>query len=68
MLSLITCRIQARRYRGYIAIDDVQFKTGSECQGHCNFDSGLCGFSNDGETDFDWKVVSTKRGLTSWDD
>ena len=49
---------QARRYRGFIAIDDVKFKSGDECKGHCTFDSGLCKFSNDQNGNFEWKVVS----------
>ena len=47
---------QARRYRGYIAVDDIQFNTGEECRGHCTFDSGLCGFTNDASSNFDWSV------------
>ena len=49
---------QARRYRGYIALDDVNFKSGSHCRGHCTFDAGLCGFKNSDRADFDWSVVS----------
>ncbi len=50
---------QARRYRGYIAIDDLFFDVGDACQGHCTFDSGMCGFLNDNtKDDFDWQVVS----------
>ena len=50
---------QARRYRGYIAVDDLYFDSGEACQGHCTFDSGMCGFLNDNSRDdFDWKVVS----------
>lgn len=49
---------QARRYRGFIAIDDVKFKSGDECKGHCTFDSGLCKFSNDQNGNFEWQVVS----------
>lgn len=47
---------QARRYRGYIAVDDLLFQSGDACQGHCTFDSGLCGFANDQRDDFDWHV------------
>ena len=49
---------QARRYRGYIALDDVNFKPGSHCRGHCTFDAGLCGFKNSDRADFDRSVVS----------
>ena len=49
---------QARRYRGYIAVDDLYFDSGDACQGHCTFDSGMCGFLNSkGQDDFDWQVV-----------
>ena len=51
---------QARRYRGYIAIDDVKFNPGGDCKGHCTFDSGLCKFSNDASGNFDWEVVRVK--------
>jgi hypothetical protein len=50
---------QARRYRGYIAIDEINFQSGDFCHGHCTFDSGLCTFKNvEGDDDFDWSVVS----------
>jgi hypothetical protein len=29
------------------------------CLGHCNFDGGFCGWSNDQEDDFDWNLVRT---------
>ena len=48
---------QGRRYRGFIAIDDIQFRAGDECSGHCTFDSGLCKFSNDPNGNFEWQVV-----------
>ena len=35
--------------------------SGDKCQGHCNFDSGLCGFKNSDRADFDWKVVSLSK-------
>lgn len=47
---------QSRGYRGYIAVDDISFKTGSDCKGHCTFDSGFCGFTNAKGADFEWKV------------
>jgi len=94
---------QARGYRGYIAVDDIQFKvnnrrplaserenevtrgavvplkaklyrkrmslikefpfqSGEDCLGHCNFDSGLCRFTNVDDDDFDWQVVSSQSG------
>jgi len=49
-----------RRYRGFIAVDEVKFGGGSDCRGHCTFDSGLCNFINDksstGEANFEWIV------------
>ncbi len=51
---------QARKYRGYVAIDDVKFESGEKCRGHCNFDAGFCTFANGEENDFDWKVVSSR--------
>nr|CAD7264938.1 unnamed protein product [Timema shepardi] len=46
-----------RRYRGYVAVDNVARKPGSECRGHCTFESGFCGWRNDEEDDFDWSLV-----------
>ena len=54
---------QGRRYRGFIAIDDIQFRAGDECSGHCTFDSGLCKFSNDPNGNFEWQVVSGSGDL-----
>ena len=52
---------QARKYRGYIAIDEIKFETGDMCHGHCTFDAGFCAFENvDDEDDFDWSVVSQR--------
>ena len=48
--------LQARRFRGFIALDDVKFQPGEQCRGHCTFDSGLCGFTNDASSNFDWSV------------
>nr|CAD7201256.1 unnamed protein product [Timema douglasi] len=45
-----------RRYRGYVAVDNVARKPGSECRGHCTFESGFCGWRNDEEDDFDWSL------------
>jgi len=47
---------QARRYRGYIAIDEIKFNAGDTCKGHCTFDSGLCNFANDQSGNFKWEV------------
>jgi len=47
---------QARRYRGFIAVDDIKLNPGEQCKGHCTFDSGLCKFSNDQSGNFEWLV------------
>lgn len=48
----------SRRFRGYIAIDNVMLKTATTCPGHCNFDGGFCDWSNERgeEDDFDWSL------------
>lgn len=28
------------------------------CMGHCNFDGGFCGWSNDQDDEFDWELVN----------
>ena len=50
-----------RAYRGYIAVDDVQFQPIDEaeeqCKGHCTFEGGLCSWTNQEENDdFDWSL------------
>eukprot|EP00095_Tigriopus_kingsejongensis_P002562 snap_masked-scaffold309_size213625-processed-gene-1.10 protein:Tk02562 transcript:snap_masked-scaffold309_size213625-processed-gene-1.10-mRNA-1 annotation:"hypothetical protein G5I_00476" len=47
---------QSRRYRGYIAVDEIAFKSGDSCKGHCTFDAGFCGFRNAEAADFNWQV------------
>ena len=40
-------------------LDDLFFDVGDACQGHCTFDSGMCGFLNENtKDDFNWEVVS----------
>lgn len=55
--------LQQRRFRGHIALDDIDINkhdplTGeAACKGHCNFDGDLCGWTNADngqEDDFDW--------------
>jgi len=46
-----------RRYRGFVAVDNVALKMGMECRGHCTFEGGFCGWTNDEEDDFDWSLV-----------
>ena len=50
-----------RAYRGYVAVDDIQIspleETEGVCHGHCTFEGGMCGWTNEPETDdFDWKL------------
>ncbi|CAG2170061.1 unnamed protein product [Oppiella nova] len=50
-----------RAYRGYVAVDDVQFQPIDEaeeqCKGHCTFEGGLCSWTNQEENDeFDWTL------------
>ncbi|RWS28649.1 MAM and LDL-receptor class A domain-containing protein 1-like protein, partial [Leptotrombidium deliense] len=47
-----------RSYRGYVAVDDIQIQPRDDklCHGHCTFEGGLCGWTNEEEKDdFDWK-------------
>ncbi|XP_076229735.1 MAM and LDL-receptor class A domain-containing protein 1 isoform X3 [Nomia melanderi] len=46
----------ARLYRGYVAVDDIDFQPGTSCVGFCNFAGGFCDWSNDPEDDFDWTI------------
>jgi hypothetical protein len=48
-----------RRYRGFVAIDNVALKMGMGCRGHCTFEGGFCGWTNDEEDDFEWFMVSS---------
>lgn len=47
-----------RKFRGYVAVDNVALKNGLECKGHCTFEGGFCGWSNDETDDFNWSLVS----------
>jgi hypothetical protein len=51
-----------RRYRGFVAIDNVALKTGMGCKGHCTFEGGFCGWKNEEEDDFEWFLVSWSSG------
>jgi len=46
-----------RKFRGYVAIDNVGLKSGLECKGHCSFEGGFCGWNNDEDDDFNWSLV-----------
>lgn len=54
-----------RAYRGYISVDDVSLQPMAEaggtegaCHGHCTFEGGMCGWTNQEEgDDFDWTLA-----------
>ena len=52
-----------RAYRGYLALDDIQFQPMGDtapppCHGHCTFEGGMCGWTNQEEgDDFDWTLA-----------
>ncbi|XP_075219109.1 MAM and LDL-receptor class A domain-containing protein 1-like isoform X2 [Lycorma delicatula] len=51
-----------RKYRGYVAVDNIVLKPGSECKGHCTFEGPLfCGWTNDENDDFDWSLGRGSR-------
>lgn len=46
-----------RKYRGFVAVDNVARKPGSECKGHCTFEGGFCTWFNEEGDDFQWSLV-----------
>lgn len=46
-----------RKFRGYVAVDNIAVKQGLECKGHCTFEGGFCGWINDEDDDFNWSLV-----------
>ncbi|KAJ1526311.1 hypothetical protein ONE63_009461 [Megalurothrips usitatus] len=50
-----------RKFRGHVAVDDVALKPGAECRGHCTFEGGLCGWTNDEDDEFDWTLGRGSR-------
>ncbi|XP_023218145.1 MAM and LDL-receptor class A domain-containing protein 1-like isoform X2 [Centruroides sculpturatus] len=51
----------ARAFRGYIALDDIQFQqldkdAPDNCLGHCTFEGGYCGWINADDDDFNWEL------------
>lgn len=52
-----------RKFRGYVAVDNVALKSGIECKGHCSFEGGFCGWTNDEDDDFNWSLVSCQVTL-----
>ena len=55
-----------RRLRGFMAVDNIDLVSEDDvsvaCRGHCNFDGGFCGWTNDVDDDFDWRLG---RGSTN---
>jgi hypothetical protein len=51
-----------RRYRGFVAIDNVALKMGMGCKGHCTFEGGFCGWKHEDDSDFEWMLVSLSSG------
>ncbi|CAG0923190.1 unnamed protein product, partial [Notodromas monacha] len=47
---------ERRFYRGYFALDNIEFLAASDCQGHCNFDGSFCSWSNSRDDNFDWSL------------
>lgn len=46
-----------RRFRGFIAIDELDFAESSECGAFCTFEAGTCGWEQDTQLDdFDWTL------------
>uniref|UniRef100_A0A6A7FLR1 MAM and LDL-receptor class A domain-containing protein 2-like n=1 Tax=Hirondellea gigas TaxID=1518452 RepID=A0A6A7FLR1_9CRUS len=46
-----------RRFRGFIAIDELNFADSSECGAFCTFEAGTCGWVQDENLDdFDWTL------------
>lgn len=57
-----------RAYRGFISVDDVQFQPIGEneenCKGHCTFEGGLCGWTNQEENDdFNWQMARGTQNI-----
>jgi len=48
-----------RKFRGYVAVDNIAIKQGLDCKGHCTFEGGFCGWINDEDDDFNWSLVNS---------
>ncbi|XP_069156146.1 MAM and LDL-receptor class A domain-containing protein 1 isoform X2 [Procambarus clarkii] len=46
----------SRRFRGYIAVDELSFVDSDQCSVFCNFEGGTCGWTQDSNDDFDWTL------------
>ncbi|XP_066937101.1 MAM and LDL-receptor class A domain-containing protein 1-like [Macrobrachium rosenbergii] len=44
----------SRRFRGYIALDELAFAPSAQCGAFCTFEGGTCGWTQDDKDDFDW--------------
>ncbi|XP_045139378.1 MAM and LDL-receptor class A domain-containing protein 1-like isoform X1 [Portunus trituberculatus] len=45
-----------RRFRGYVAVDELSFTDSKECGAFCTFEGGTCGWTQDSNDDFDWTL------------
>lgn len=50
-----------RKFRGYVAVDNIAIKQGLECKSHCTFEGGFCGWINNEDDDFNWSLVINKN-------
>ena len=57
-----------RKYRGYVAVDNVAVRPGPDCRGHCTFEGGFCGWTNQNDDDFDWSLVSISLSFNDYND
>ncbi|XP_069937459.1 MAM and LDL-receptor class A domain-containing protein 1-like, partial [Cherax quadricarinatus] len=46
----------SRRFRGYIALDELSFADPTQCSVFCNFEGGTCSWTQDTNDDFDWTL------------
>ncbi|KAK7075223.1 hypothetical protein SK128_016275 [Halocaridina rubra] len=44
----------SRRFRGFIAVDELVFTESSQCGAFCTFEGGTCGWAQDTNDDFNW--------------
>lgn len=48
----------SRRFRGFIAVDELSFTDAGQCSAFCTFEGGTCGWTQDSNDDFEWTLVS----------
>lgn len=56
VFEAIPMKGEERKFRGYVAIDNVGFSDGVDCTGHCTFDGGFCNWEQDERDDFQWTL------------